>query len=114
MLLSDYAFGSIRVDGREYLGDLIVYPDRVDPDWWRRQGHRLEPEDLPQLLQQPPRLLVIGTGFSGCMEVPAETVAAFEAKGTEVAVSKTAEAVAVFNRLQRQGKEPVAALHLTC
>lgn len=114
MLLSDYAFGIIKVDGREYRADLIIYPDRVEPDWWRRQGHRLEPEDLPHILDKPPRLLVIGSGFSGCMEVPARTVAALEAAGTEVIAAKTAEAVATFNRLQREGKEAVAALHLTC
>jgi hypothetical protein len=28
--------------------DLIIYPERIDANWWRREGHRLTPEDLPE------------------------------------------------------------------
>ena len=36
--LGDYAFGRLTVDGAEHTRDLIVLPDRVVGDWWRK-GH---------------------------------------------------------------------------
>jgi hypothetical protein len=44
--LSDYEFGRIKVDGAEHTRDLIVLPDRVVGNWWRRDGHSLVIDDL--------------------------------------------------------------------
>ncbi len=35
MRIDHYVFGKMVVDGKTYTSDLIVYPDRVDPSWWR-------------------------------------------------------------------------------
>ena len=58
-------------------------------------------------------MLVIGTGYSGVMQVPAETVDRIAGQGIEVKVERTAKAVDVFNDLQRI-KTVIAALHITC
>ena len=39
--LENYSFGRLTVDGQERARDLIVLPDRVVSDWWRREGHSL-------------------------------------------------------------------------
>lgn len=114
MTIENYRFGHIRVDGREYTTDLIIYPGHIDASWWRREGHLLIPEDLTEVLEAPPEVLVIGTGFSGCMIVPKETLAALRSKGSEVMVARTVETVALFNALGKEGRKVVAALHLTC
>src|ERR687887_2322633 len=44
--LEDYSFGRVTVDGSEQTRDLIVLPDRVVTNWWRRDGHSLAIEDL--------------------------------------------------------------------
>ncbi len=108
-----YSFGRIVVDGRTYTRDLIIYPDRVDAGWWRREGHSLAPEDLPEVLQEPPEVLVIGQGSPGLMAVPPETLARLEGAGMRVIVEPTAQAVETYNRLA-QDRRAVAALHLTC
>ena len=61
-----------------------------------------------------PQLLVIGTGYYGRMQVPKKTIESLRAVGIEVRIAKTSEAVAEFNRLQRESPRIVAALHLTC
>jgi len=114
MRLSDYAFGRIRVDGQLCTTDLIVYPDRLEENWRRRNGHRLAPEDLEGVLKRPPKVLVVGTGFSGCMAVAAETIKVLEVKGIEVRAYRTGDAAREFNRLKGEKSEVVAALHLTC
>ncbi len=114
MEIDHYTFGRIGIGGRDYDADVIIFPDHVQERWWRREGHRLAQEDLETVLADAPQLLVIGTGYYGRMQVPEETLASLRAEGVEVKVSKTSEAVAEFNRLQRDYARIVAALHLTC
>ncbi len=113
-IIEEYSFGRIRVAGKVYDSDVIVYPGRVDSSWWRADGHRLVPEDLAEVLQDPPTVLVIGTGYFGRMAVPAETLADMRDRGMQVLVAPTKNAAEEFNRLLRQHARVVAALHLTC
>jgi len=56
---------------------------------------------------------VVGTGYSGMMNVPPETRKSVESEGIELIVQKTAEACQTFNHLI-ESRTVVAALHLTC
>jgi len=114
MAVENYSFGHIRIDGKDYNADVIIYPQQVKDNWWRKQGHNLCPEDLADVLHEPPAVLVIGTGYYGRMQVPQETIDVLHAKGIETRVHPTSEAVEEFNRLQREMARVVAALHLTC
>jgi hypothetical protein len=114
MQIDHYTFGRIGIGGRDYDADVIIFPDHVQEQWWRRKGHHLAQEDLETVLADAPQLLVIGTGYYGRMQVPEEALALLRAEGVEVRVSKTSDAVAEFNRLQRECARIVAALHLTC
>lgn len=109
-----YSFGRIRIDGAEYTSDVLVFPGRVRDQWWRREGHSLCMEDLEDVLADPPELLVVGTGYYGNLQVPEETLAALRARGIEVKVCRTGDAVKELNRQQREFARIVAALHLTC
>ncbi len=57
---------------------------------------------------------MIGTGASGCMAVPEETLAALREAGIEVKTARTGKAVKIFNDLHGGTKRVAAALHLTC
>jgi len=111
--ISQYSFGSIIIDGRNYRSDVIIFPGRINPSWWRKEGHYLRPEDLEEVAAAKPSVVVIGTGASGVMHVPAETVKWLEDRGIEVKVARTGEAVDIYNAL-KDNTEAVAALHLTC
>ncbi|RMF90680.1 MAG: hypothetical protein D6733_03165 [Methanobacteriota archaeon] len=112
-MIDSYRFGRIVIDGEEYTSDVIVYQDRVDGGWWRREGHTLRKEDLKDVLEGSPRLLIIGTGAYGRMKVPDETRRFIESRGIELQILKTGEACEAYNRLpDKEGA--VAALHLTC
>jgi len=114
MNIDDYAFGKIVVDGKTYTSDVIIYPERVDSSWWRKEGHRLEPGDLENVIRAKPDILVVGTGNVGAMDVPQETLSALRSQGMDVRVAPTGKAVDIFNSLQDTNKKVVAALHLTC
>lgn len=118
MKIEHYSFGRITIDGKIYSSDVIIYPAdrRVDPSWWRKEGHLLQPDDLIDIIAARPDILIIGTGYSGVMVVPRETIDYVGERGIELHVEKTSKAVELFNRLQseRPDKVIIAALHLTC
>jgi len=114
MKIDSYSFGHIVIDGRSFTSDVILYRDHVDASWWRQEGHRLLPEDLTDVLRARPDILIIGTGYSGIMTVPKNTVAHIESQGIEIKVERTTQAVASYNSLQGHNKHIIAALHLTC
>lgn len=114
MKIDDYSFGRIRIGGREYTSDVIVFPGMVAAGWRRKEGHALRLEDLAEVLREPPGILVVGTGHSGALSVPRETLDALRERGIDVRIFRTTEAVSEFNRLIEKGANPIAALHLTC
>lgn len=111
--IDSYEFGSITVNGKSYRSDLIIFTDRVRENWWRKEGHSLCPEDLQEVVQSEPEVVIIGTGASGVLDVPKETMEWLLSKGIEVISAPTPEATRQFNRLVRS-KKVVALLHLTC
>lgn len=113
MTIEHYSFGKIVIDGRTYTSDLIIYPDRLDTSWWRKEGHNLQPEDLKEIIKDGPEVLIIGTGFFGVMKVPKETADFVQSKGIEIKIARTGKAIELFNDTSRE-KKVVAALHLTC
>lgn len=112
-MIESYRFGHIVIDGKSYTSDIIIYPDRVQANWRRKEGHRLVPEDLESVVAAEARTLVVGTGSYGLVRVPEETLEYLKAKAFEVIVQRTSEACETYNRLS-EGDEVIAALHLSC
>ncbi len=113
MKISHYSFGRITIDGETYTSDVIIYPDRVDSSWWRKEGHYLRVVDLTDVINTKPDVLIIGTGYSGVMVVPEETTKLVRSKGIEVHVERTEKAIEIFSGIQKD-KKVIAALHITC
>jgi hypothetical protein len=110
--LSDYSFGSLTVDGERHTRDLIVLPDRVVPEWWRREGHSLAMEDLDDVMDELPERLILGCGHDGRLRPPAAVLEQLRERGVEVEAMPTAEAVRRYGELDP--RHTAAALHLTC
>jgi hypothetical protein len=113
-VIDSYDFGQIVINGQRYTSDVIVFPDRVKADWWRKEGHRLHVEDIEEALKEKLDVLVVGTGYSGLVKVLPETEKYVRSRGVELIVQRTGEAYKTFNRLVQSGKRVIAALHLTC
>lgn len=113
MRIDRYSFGKIIVDGSPYTTDVIIYPDRVDASWWRKEGHRLHLDDLAAVLQQKPEIIVIGTGFFGFMKVPDDVVRFLHETGIRVEIARTISAVNTYNSVSGTHRT-FACFHLTC
>jgi len=112
-MIESYDFGKITINGKRYTTDVIIFPDHVHDSWWRNQGHLLSIEDLREVAQAKPEVLIIGTGYNGYMKVPNEVLGHFTSRSIEVIAEKTGEACKTYNRLAST-KRVVAAFHLTC
>ncbi|MGH2995144.1 MAG: MTH938/NDUFAF3 family protein [Gaiellaceae bacterium] len=110
--IEDYSFGRVTVDGREETHDVIVLPQRVVRNWWRREGHALVLEDLEAVLDELPPRLIVGTGADGRMQPQPGVLAALQSRGVEVEVLPTGEAVRLYGASNPAAT--AAALHLTC
>jgi hypothetical protein len=107
-----YSFGHVTVDGREETHDVIVLPGRVVRGWWRREGHGFTLDDIDDVLDELPERLLIGTGAYGQMHPDSGTLEALRARGIQVEVLRTGQAVARYGKLDPM--RTAAALHLTC
>jgi hypothetical protein len=111
-MIESYSFGRIIIDGKEYLNDLIVFQNRIKAHWWRDEGHLLQPEDLEEVFATKPKVIIIGTGFSGVLKVDYKVKRYCMENDIKLIEEPTSKAVQEYNRLA--GNDVVAAFHLTC
>lgn len=114
MKINAYTYGLMTVDTKIYLKDLIIFPRKIKPNWWRKEGHVLNIDDLTEVIESKPEVLIVGTGDSGFMQVPIATKSALKEKNIEVIAKDTHQAVQLFNEQIQMGKNVVGAFHLTC
>jgi len=116
MRVSDYSFGSVRVDGVTYDHDLIIDRGKIrkrDKAASRKFRGRYgntplsAAEDIPWRC----RRLVIGTGADGALPVLQEVRDEARRRKVDLVVLPTAEAIGV---LTGAAAHTNAILHLTC
>ena len=112
-IIDSYRFGLVVISGKEYTSDVIIFPDRVRSEWWRKSGHELYLDDIVEVLTEEPEVLIVGTVESGLMKVRPEAQQAVEARGIKLIAETTDKACKRYNQLCHD-QRVVAALHLTC
>ena len=116
MRITDYSFGSIRVDGATYDHDLIIDRGKIRK---RKKGASREfrgsyghtplsaAEDIPWRC----RRLVIGTGADGALPVMQQVRDEARRRKINLVILPTAEAIGA---LAKATADTNAILHLTC
>lgn len=112
-MIDDYQFGKITISGKTYRTDVIIYPDHIDANWWRKQGHSLAIADIKEVIDAKPDVIVIGTGEPGLMQVEKDTMEYMKKLGIKPVILPTQRAYQEYNRLA-DTKKVIACLHLTC
>jgi hypothetical protein len=114
MIVEGYRFGKIVIDGQEYNRDLLILSEGVKDGWWRAEGHSLSMADLEEVLADAPRILIVGTGFFGLIQVSTNVREALAAHGIETHILPTRHAWSLYNRLAASERQVAAAFHLAC
>lgn len=113
-LIDSYSYGKISVDGVKYSRDIVILPDRVKTDWFRRKAHELAVKDITEILQDKPDLFVVGIGMENHLKILGETQKWLEEQTISYVASRTDEAVENFNKSLKEGKRVVGAFHIFC
>jgi hypothetical protein len=112
-MIDSYEFSMIVINGKRYSSDVIIYPNNVKDDWWRKKGHQLCVDDLENVMEENPEVIVVGMGNPGLMRVLPETEKYIQSKGIKLIVQNTPDACKTYNQLSSSQKV-IALLHLTC
>lgn len=114
MEIQRYSFGSIVINEIHYTHDIKIIGNQVVSDWWRKSGHRVEPDDISDILEAKPDTIVLGKGDPGQMTSTPGLADLLEKKNIRLIEKPTKDAVATFNQLHQEGKNVAAGFHLTC
>ena len=110
-MIENYRFGKMKIDGETYTNDLKIFPDEIKTNWWREQGHFLQVEDIQDIVEWNPDVVIIGQGASSRMKISEEAENKLEENDIEMIAQDTHEAVRLFNQ---EDREVIGAFHLTC
>ena len=113
-MITEFSFGKIVCGGKTYSNDIKIISGQVVADWWRKSGHRVDIEDISDILDAKPEILVIGRGSPGLMKSTTSLRAYLTANNIELFEKKSTEAIRVFNKFYRETKRVAAGIHVGC
>ena len=113
-MIRDYSFGRMSIRDEEYRKDVKICGDRVVHPWWRKAGHEVDVDDVRDIVDFGPDVLVLGKGSPGMMQANGSLKETLRSRGIELIELPTAEAVQRFNELHEAGRNVCAGFHLTC
>jgi hypothetical protein len=113
-MITEFSFGRIVVNGKIYTDDIKIIDGKVISDWWRKKGHRVDLEDISDILEAQPDILVIGRGTPGLLKSTASLREYLASSHIELIEKKTPKAIAAFNQLFQGGRKVAAGFHISC
>ncbi len=109
--IQGYDSGTVIVNGQPYNGSIVVLPDQLITDWRPGLLSDLQPDDLQQLLELNPEVVLLGTGPRQAFPAPA-LLAPFLNRQIGIEAMDTAAACRTYNILAAEGRRVAAALLL--
>lgn len=113
-IIQHYEFGKIIIDGKIYTSDLKIISGKVVPNWWRKEGHKLYLEDIKDVINAHPKVLIIGCGANSVMEVSYEVVEYCRKNNIDIHILDSYSAVKLFNSISEKKENIAFCIHLTC
>ena len=108
------SFGTLIIDGKPYTDDLIIHPNgKILKPWWRKQGHQLSMDDLREIIDSSPEVIVAGTGMSGGVIPDRNLEEDLSEFNIDFIAAPNEKAIMAFNELVLE-KRVGAGFHLTC
>lgn len=115
MKITHYEFGKIKVDDKMYTSDIKIYNNNLVSNWWREEGHKLSLEDIKDILETNPEVIIVGSGAYSVLEVSEEVKKYCKEKNIQLIVENTYDAVKKFNSMYSVSPRTTAGcFHLTC
>jgi hypothetical protein len=58
LIIESYDFGIIVINGKRYIDDVLIFPDRLKGNWWQKEGHKRASKDLQKVLKAESKALL--------------------------------------------------------
>ena len=108
------SFGTLTINGKSHFDDLIIHLDgKILKPWRRKQGHQLSMDDLRELIDSSPEVIIAGTGVNGRVIPQKNLEEDLSRLAIEFIAAPNERAIKTFNGLV-QKKRVAAGFHLTC
>jgi hypothetical protein len=114
MMIEHFSFGNMIVDGVTYTNDIKIIKGKVISTLWRKSGHQVNIDDIQDIIDAKPNILVLGKGKPGLMKSTPSLREFLKKNEIELIEEKTSKAIKTFNRLIKDGKNVCAGFHLSC
>ena len=112
------SFGSIVIDGKKHHKDVLIFADGTVK---RRKGgllmfgsHNIKKEEIEELAQGEPELIIVGTGTNGKASLAPQVEDWAKERDLSLIVQPSYEAIAKINESIEQKKKVTALIHITC
>ena len=63
MIIESYSFGEMKVNDNIYTSDIIIFPEIINPSWWRKEGHYLQMTDVSEIIDKKPERFTLHADF---------------------------------------------------
>jgi hypothetical protein len=110
-MIKDYCFGHMVINDKTYSHDVVITKNKVYSSWWRKEGHKVDWDDLSSFLKEKIEIVVIGTGAYGLMKPTLLLQEKLKEMGIEMVALPTKDAVKIFNEQYHQEKAVLGAFH---
>lgn len=109
--INSYSIGNIVVSDTVYNSSLILSPEIIISDWPPENIFQMKLDDLEQLINLNPELVILGTGAK--LHLQPETITMyFHSRNIGFEVMDTGAACRAFNFLIAEGRDVVAAMFM--
>ena len=112
-MIDSYTFGTFIIDGKTFDSNVKLIQNKAVKCRYF-ENHVIELNDFTDLVDKKPEYIIIGTGASGAVRVPAEIKEYMEKAGIKLIIEKTADACDTYNDLIKKNKKVCALMHNTC
>lgn len=112
-MINEHKFGFFRINNKPYYGDIKILDKKVKT-WDNREHHDLNLNQIKDLLEINPNVIIIGTGNSGLLKMSTEAQAAVLSKRIELFAGKNTDAIQKYNEAISKNKKIAALFHATC
>jgi hypothetical protein len=117
-LIQETEWGEICVSGLGKFRDVKLYPGGGREWDWSETNTQHDPgiqiADVDELLSNGADNIVLSRGMLGRLKISQDTTEYLRAKGINVYIAKTNEAVAMYNKLVKEEKAVGGLFHSTC
>ena len=112
--IDNCSFGSLVINGKTYTDDLVIYPDgEIMGPWRRKRGHQLSIDDMRELIDAAPEIIIAGTGVSGGVMPDKDLEKELSKLAIKFIAASNQKAIQIFNDLEPDNRVG-ACFHLTC